>query len=133
VVLDQVAQRAGPGGGGVPAAGGGLDCPPPLGGQVPGGVQGGQGYVQVPGREGLPGLVGGLGDGRDGPGGLGGDGRVRPRLGAGVRLLVPGGGGGSRLNGFITSFLKLREGATHLCLSARPGEIAVGVARGGRQ
>jgi len=34
---------------------------------------------------------------------------------------------------FITSSLKLREGAAHLCLSARPGEIAVGVARGGRQ
>jgi hypothetical protein len=61
VLLDQVAQRPGPRGGGVPAAGGGLDRPPPLGGQVAGGVQGGEGGVQVPGREGLPALVGGLG------------------------------------------------------------------------
>ena len=91
VLLDQVAQRAGPGRGGAPAAGGGLDRPPPLGGQVAGGLQGGEGDVQVPGREGFAGLVGGLGDGRDGPGGLSGDGRVRPRLGADVRLLVPGG------------------------------------------
>ena len=91
VLLDQVAQRAGPGRGGAPAAGGGLDRPPALGGQVAGGVQGGEGDVQVPGREGLAGLVGGLGDGRDGPGGLGGDRRVRPRRGAGFRLLAPGG------------------------------------------
>jgi hypothetical protein len=91
VVLDQVTQRAGPGRGGVPAAGGGLDCPPSLDGEVSGGVQGGEGDVQVPGDEGLAGLAGGLGDGRDGPGGLGGDGRVRPRLGAGVRLLLLGG------------------------------------------
>ena len=83
VVLDQVAQRAGPGGGGAPAAGGGLDDPPPLGGLLPGGLQGGQGGGQVPGGEGLPGLVGGLGDGQDGPGGLGGDRRVRLRPGAG--------------------------------------------------
>ena len=41
--------------------------------------------------------------------------------------------GGRWQKDFITSFLKLREGAAHLCLSARPGEIAVGVARGGRQ
>ena len=91
VLLDQVAQRPGPGRGGAPAAGGGLKDPPSLGGQVAGGVQGGEGGVQVPGREGLAGLAGGLGDGRDAPGGLGGDGRVRPRLGAGVRLLAPGG------------------------------------------
>ena len=67
MLLDQVAQRPGPGRGGAPAAGGGLDRPPPLGGQVPGGLQGGQGDVQVPGGEGLPGLVGGLGDGRTVP------------------------------------------------------------------
>jgi hypothetical protein len=91
VLLDQVAQRPGPGRGGTPARGGGLDRPPPLGGQVPGGVQGGQGDVQVPGREGLASLIGGLGDGGDGPGRLGGDDRVRPRLEADVRLLVPGG------------------------------------------
>ena len=60
MLLDQVAQRPGPGRGGTPAAGGGLDRAPPLGGQVPGGFQGGQGDIQVPGREGLPGLVGGL-------------------------------------------------------------------------
>jgi hypothetical protein len=92
VLLDQVAQRAGPGRGGAPAAGGGLDRPPPLGSQVPGGLQGGQGDVQVPGGEGLPGLVGGLGDGRDVPGGLGGDRRVR--LGGGFRLLALSGGRG---------------------------------------
>ena len=45
--------------------------------------------VQVAGREGPPGLVGGVGDGQDVPGGLGGDGRVRLRLGAGFRLLAP--------------------------------------------
>ena len=90
VLLDQVAQRAGPGRGSVPAAGGGLDDPPSLGGQVPGGVQGGQGGVQVPGREGLPGLAGGLRDGRDVPGRLGGDRRVRP-LGGGFGLLALGG------------------------------------------
>jgi hypothetical protein len=53
VLLDQVAQCAGAGGGGMPAAGGGLDHPPPAGGLLPRGVQGGQGGVQVPGREGL--------------------------------------------------------------------------------
>ena len=89
MLLDQVAQRAGPGRRGVPAAGGGLERPPPLGGLLPRRLQGGQGGGQVPGREGLPGLVGGLGDGQDAPGRLGGDGRVR--LGAGFRLLVPGG------------------------------------------
>jgi len=47
--------------------------------------------VQVAGREGPPGLVGGLGDGQDVPGGLGGDGRVRLRLGADFRLLALGG------------------------------------------
>jgi len=47
--------------------------------------------VQVAGREGPPGLVGGVDDGQDVPGGLGGDGRVRPRFGAGFRLLALGG------------------------------------------
>ena len=92
MLLDQVAQRSGPGRGGSTAAGCGLDRPPPLGGQVPGGLQGAQGDVQVPGREGLVGLVGGLDDGRDGPGGLGGDGRVRPRRTAGFRFTGFGAG-----------------------------------------
>jgi hypothetical protein len=53
VLLDQPAQRSGPGGGGAPAAGGGFQDPPSMGGQVPGGLQGGQSGVQVsamPGR-----------------------------------------------------------------------------------
>ena len=79
-VLDQVAQRAGPGRGGAPARGGGLDRPPRLGDQVSGGLQGGHGGVQVPGGEGLPGLGGGLDDDRDGSG----------RLSASVRLLALG-------------------------------------------
>ena len=54
VLLDQVAQRAGPGRGGAPAAGGGLDHPPPLGGMVPGGLQGGQGDVRSPAARALP-------------------------------------------------------------------------------
>jgi hypothetical protein len=91
VLLDQVAQRAGPGRGGVPAAGGGLQYPPPAGGLLPRGVQGGQGSVQVPGREGPPGLVGRLGDGQDIPGRLGDDRRVRPSCGAGVRFPALGG------------------------------------------
>ena len=77
--------------GACPAAGGGFDHPPPMGGLVPGGVQGGQGGVQVPGREGLAGLVGGLGGGQDVPGGLGGDRRVRPRRGAGAGFPAVGG------------------------------------------
>jgi hypothetical protein len=40
VILDQVAQRAGPGGGGAPTRCGGLDDAPSLGGQVAGGLQG---------------------------------------------------------------------------------------------
>ena len=97
VLLDQVAQCAGPGGRGAPAAGGGFDHPPPLGGLVPGGVQGGQGGVQVSGCEGLAGFVGRLGDGQDVRGGLGGDRRVRLLRGAGFRFPAFGGaaeGGG---------------------------------------
>jgi hypothetical protein len=91
VLLDQVPQRPGPGGGGAPAGGGGLDRPPPLGCLLPRRLQSGQGGGQVPGRERPAGLVGRLGDSQDAPGRLGGDGRVRPRLGAGLRLLALGG------------------------------------------
>ena len=128
VLLDQVAQRPGPGGGGAPAAGGGLDRPPPLGGLVPRGLQGGQGGGQVPGREGLAGLVGGLGDGQDVPGRLGGDGRVRPRLGAGFRLLVPGGaasGGRGGLAGVGRAAGRLGGGLRGVGLSV-PGASAGG-------
>jgi hypothetical protein len=100
VLLNQVAQRPGPGRGGAAAAGGGLQYPPPAGGLLPGGVQGGQRGGQVPGREGLPGLVGRLGDGQDVPGGIGDDRRVRPSCGAGVRFPAFGGaaGGGGLAN-----------------------------------
>jgi hypothetical protein len=127
VLLDQVAQRPGPGRGGTPARGGGLDRPPSLGGEVAGSLQGGQGDVQVPGREGLASLVGGLGDGGDGPGRLGGDGRVRPRLGAGVRLLVPGGAACGAGSGWPESAV-LPAGAAAGCPS--PGVLAPGVAAG---
>lgn len=54
--------------------------PPPLGDLLPDGVQRGQGCVQVPRLQGLP---GGLGEGRDVPGG---NGRGRPRRGARFRV-----------------------------------------------
>ncbi|HEY7275835.1 MAG TPA: hypothetical protein VH594_07720 [Trebonia sp.] len=84
MLLDQVTQRAGAGGRGTPAAGGGFDHPPPVGGLVPGGGQGGQGGGQVSGRKRLAGLVGGLGDGQDVHSRLGGDRRVQPWLSAGL-------------------------------------------------
>jgi len=58
-----------------------------VGGLVSGGGQGGG---QVSGREGLAGLVGGLGDGQDVPSRLGGDRRVRPWLSAGLPGLAFG-------------------------------------------
>ena len=54
-----------------------------LGGLLPRGLQRGQRGGQVPGRQRLAGLLGGLGDRLGGRGGLGGDGRVRPLSGAG--------------------------------------------------
>src|SRR5258708_3187988 len=58
VLLDQVGEPSGPGGRASPAGGGGLQYPPPVGGLLPRGFQGGQGGVQIPGREGPSGLVG---------------------------------------------------------------------------
>jgi hypothetical protein len=123
VLLDQVAQRAGPGRGSVPAAGGGLDDPPSLGGQVTGGVQGGEGGVQVPGREGLAGFAGGLREGRDVPGRIGGDRRVR--LGGGFGLLALGGAVG-RDRGGLAGVGRLGGG-----LSGAGGAARAGVSAGG--
>jgi len=83
VLLDQVPQAAGPGRRGTPAAGGGLQHPPLGGGLLPRGIQGDQGGGQVPGREGLPGLVGSQRDQQNVLGRLGGDRRVRVLRGAG--------------------------------------------------
>jgi hypothetical protein len=116
VLLDQVAEPAGLGRRGAPAAGGGLQYPPPLGGLVPRGVQGG---LQVPGCEGLPGLVGGLGDRQDVPGGLGGDGRVRVLRGAGFRFPACGGAVSGGWGGLADVGGAARAGASAAGTSSR--------------